>query len=158
MKVELNVDEEQFKELLEKEFKDLPKEKIQNILVESIKTYLNPDDLIDNQSNVVLGQTYRKEHPLNKLLMQSTTYHYNSTTVEPSNLLRTLLLQCDFSALQEVVDKMIEDLKENYHSILVELLSCYMAKGITENTTFRFEMEQIIQDEFYKRDQRNNDN
>lgn len=157
MKVELNVDEEQFKELLEKEFKDLPKEAIQNILVESIKTYLNPDDLIDNQSNVVIGQTYRKEHPLNKLLMQSTSY-YNSTTVEPSRLLKSLLLQCDFSALQEVVDKMIEDLKENYHSILVELLSCYVAKGIAENTTFRFEMEHIIQNEFYKRDQRNNDN
>ena len=45
MKIEINVDETQFKDILDKELQDLPKEVLQNIIVESIKGYFQQDPL-----------------------------------------------------------------------------------------------------------------
>ena len=45
MKVEINVDETQLKDILDKELKDLPKETIQDVIVQSIKGYFEQNNM-----------------------------------------------------------------------------------------------------------------
>lgn len=138
MKVELNVDEEQFKELLEKELKDLPKETLQEILVQSIKEYFVQDGFKN----------------LNVFLVERERYGYG--VKGPSRFLECMMEKCDYSGLQEVVDKMIKDLKENYHTILMEVLSDRLVSGLINTTSFKIGMEETIREHILKMNNNNN--
>jgi hypothetical protein len=151
-KIQIEVDEDQFKSLIEKEITDLPKDQIQKIIIESIKSYLTGDETIKieevtkNSYNTTIYpvEVNRKNYNnLNALLIKKEDY-YNGTSYKPSDLFINLLKECDYSGLQEVVDKMINDLKDNYHSILLEILSDRLTSGIMNTTSFRNGVEEII--------------
>lgn len=137
MEVKIEVNEEQFKDLLEKELTDLPKETIQNILIESIKEYLKEDD-------------YKN---LNAFLVNKECNHYSNYSIQPSQFFYSMLENCDYSSLQEVADNMIKDLKENYQQILIQVLSNQLANGIANNDVFRANLRDVIDQELYKRNQ-----
>lgn len=161
-KIQIEVDEDQFKELLEKEITDLPKEEIQKILLESIKSYLEGDStiLIDEVVKNKYGNTVypvevnKKDYSiLNGLLIKREDY-YNGISYKASDFLINLLEECDFSGLQELVDSMIEDLKNNYHTILVEVLSKQLLSSIFDERNFRNNVKDIIR--VYLQNQNNN--
>lgn len=156
MKIQVEIPEEQFKELLEKELKDLPKEQIQQILLESIRSYVDGDTIVkledirqnnygDTEYNV---STTRKSHDkLNALLTekQSGGYFSSGGYVSPSPLFKDILKQCDFSGLQDIVDDMIKDLRENHHNILIEVMSRRIVDSFTNDHKFQSELTDVIQ-------------
>lgn len=85
---------------------------------------------------------------LNVFLVERERYGYG--VKGPSRFLECMLEKCDYSGLQEVVDKMIDDLKENYHKILVEVLSDRLVSGLMDTTSFRNGMEEIIREEVFR--------
>lgn len=152
-KIQIEVDEDQFKSLIEKEITDLPKDQIQKIIIESIKSYLTGDETIKieevtkNSYNTTIYPVEvnrRNYNNLNALLIKKEDY-YNGTNYRPSDLFINLLKECDFSGLQEVVDKMINDLKDNYHSILIEILSKQLVNSIFDERNFKGNVLDIIE-------------
>ena len=153
MKVQIEISEDQFKELLEKELKDLPKEDIQNILLESIRSYLYHEDITETEeikysydnsikepAKIIRKQNYDK---LNALLVREES-SWSTRNVSPSKLFTQMLNDCDFSGLQDVVDNMIKDLKDNYHNILIEVMSKRLADSFIHDCRFQTELTDII--------------
>ena len=138
MEVKLTVTEEQFKEILEKGFNDLQKETIQEVILQSIKEYFTQD----NYKN------------LNAFIVDTDSYGYGSKTA--SRFLTDCMKDCDYSGLQEVVDLMIKDLKENYHNILIEVLSDRLMIGLADTWSFKDNLENTIRKEIYNYHDRNN--
>ena len=108
MKVEINVDETQLKDILDKELKDLPKETIQDVIVQSIKGYFEQN----NYENVQKLFVY-----------ENKSYNYWDTKMTTTEFLNGLVKNCDYSELQSVVDEAIKDVKENHRSILCDFIS-----------------------------------
>lgn len=154
MRVELEVNEEQFKELVEKELKDLPKEAIQTILIESIKSYLHhedikeiqeekyPDGSIKEPAKIIHKDNYDNLNAF--LIREESNWGGGSYNTQPSDLFSDMLKQCDFSGLQNIVDDMIKDLKENYHNILVEAISKRIADSFINDYNFTSEITDIV--------------
>jgi hypothetical protein len=137
MEVKINVSEDQFKELLEKELKNLSKETIQNILVECIKGYFSEDN---------------KRNLENIFLVRGNSY---GTSYQPSRFLESILEKCDFSGLQEVVDNCIKDLKENYDHILIKVLSSMISESLSSTYNFKYAVQNEICNELARRDNNN---
>ena len=64
-----------------------------------------------------------------------------------NSLLIDLLKECDFSGLQEIVDIMIKDLKDNYHDILVEILSKQLVGSMINTYEFGNKVTDIVRSE-----------
>ena len=129
MKVEINVDEMQFKELLDKQLTELPQEVIQNIIIESIREYFTQDDykMIEN-------------------LFIETKTSYGYTEKNSSYFLQGLMRGCDYSKLQEVVDAAIENLKENNERILKDMFIEAIADRLSNTYTMRDSVARILID------------
>ena len=127
MKVEINVDEMQFKELLDKQLTELPQEVIQNIIIESIREYFTQNDyqMIEN------------------LFIKKET-HYGYTEKSSSEFLNRLMNGCDYSKLQEVVDAAVENLKENNERILKDMLIEALANSLSNTFSMRQSVENIL--------------
>ena len=123
MKLEINIDETQFKDVLDKELKDMPKEVLREIITEGLKNYFN------NNGNIV-----------EDMLVQKTN-NWNDYHKVPTRFLEELLKSCDFSELQDFVDKMIELLKEKYTEILVTAITALLYDGLMNNYMFRDRLE-----------------
>ena len=135
MKVEINVDESQFKDILEKELKDLPKEMIQDVIVKGIQGYFEQN----NYENV------------QKLfLYEDKGYNSWNTKLTSTEFLNGLVKSCDYSGLQSVVDEAIKSVKENHMDILRRLVSEILTNGLMNEYCFRRELENTIQDVIYR--------
>lgn len=134
MEVKIDISEDQFKELLEKELNDLPKETIQNILTECIKGYFSKDHS-QVLENIFIVKTDR----------------YSNYATKPSPFLVSMLEECDFSGLQEVVDNCIKDLKENYEQILIKVISSMISESLFNTHNFKFAVESVVCDELNRR-------
>ena len=104
--IQITVDDEQLKNLLSNNINDLPKEKIQEILLESIKEFLTSDK----------GQElfYRKNF----------TSYYDATT--PSDFLSGLISKADISdSISPIMNEAIDNFSKNYGEILHQcILEC----------------------------------
>ena len=127
MKVEINVDEMQFKELLDKQLTELPQEVIQNIIIESIREYFTQNDyqMIEN-------------------LFIKRESRYGYTEKSSSEFLDKLIRACDYSKLQEVVDVAIENLKENNERILKDMFIEAIADRLGSTYTMRDSVSHIL--------------
>ena len=133
MEVKIEVSESQFKDILEKELTELPKETIQKVIVESIKEYF----VQDNYKN------------LNAFLVdQNNGYGYATKTA--SKFLNEKLNDCNYSELQEVVDNMIKELKANYNTVLIERMTNILTRGITNDYAFQSAVEGIVTSQLIK--------
>ena len=129
MKVEINVDEMQFKELLDKQLTELPQEVIQNIIIESIREYFTQNDyqMIEN-------------------LFINKESRYGYIEKSSSVFLDKLMRECDYSKLQEVVDAAVENLKENNERILKDMLIEALAAKLTDTYSMRQSVEYILRE------------
>ena len=131
MKVEINVDETQLKDILDKELKDLPKETIQDVIVQSIKGYFEQN----NYENVQKLFVY-----------ENKGYNSWDTKMTTTELLNGLVKNCDYSELQSVVDEAIKDVKENHRSILCDLISKIVSEGLFQDYHFKYALDNAVQD------------
>ena len=136
MKIEINVDKTQFKDILDKELQDLPKEVLQNIIAESIKGYFQQD----NYKNVERIFIQDSKNPYS---------YYNSK--EASDLLKSVLKDCNYSELQNVVDEAINTLKNEHYNILKNILKDMFIHGLTQDYTFRSSLELAINEALCRR-------
>lgn len=117
MKVEINVDELQFKEILEGELKNLSQEKIHEIILESIRIYFV------NNPNIVKN-----------LFVEQNSWSYRES---PSSYLKQILEQeIPQGAFADLVDGMLATLKENYNNILKDALVDLMISGMFNSYGF----------------------
>ena len=130
------MDETQFKDILDKELQDLPKEVLQNIIVESIKGYFQQDNY-KNVEKIFLHE-------------EKSSYGWSSHN-KPNELLTSVLKNCDYYQLQEVVDEAINTLKEEHYNILKDILKDILIQGLTSNYTFQSSLELAINDVLCRR-------
>ena len=131
MKVEINVDETQLKDILDKELTDLPKEVLQDVIVQSIKGYFEQN----NYENV------------QKIFINESKNSYGfGTSITSTRFLDDLLKECNYSGLQSVVDEAIKDVKENHRSIVCDLISKIMTEGLFQDYNFKYALENAIRD------------
>ena len=137
MQVSIEVNEEQFKELLEKELKDLPKESVQKILLSAIEKYLEEPNHVN-------------------AFLEKKQEGYYSTTVGPSDFLINTIKKCDYSELQCLVDDMIKELEDNYRDVLINAIGRMIVNGICNTSNFDMSVETIIRDTLRRANNPNN--
>ena len=136
MTVQLNVDETQFKELLDKELKDMPKEVIQEAILSAIKEYFS----INDGKN--LG-----------FLIEESGYHYGEK--HPSEFLKKIFAGCDYSKLQDIIDKITEELEKNHKYILQEVVLNALINGFTNTYSMQEVLRSQISHIMYEMNQHN---
>ena len=141
MEVKINVDESQFKDLLENELKALKPEELHEIMLECIKGYFT-------QNN------YENLEPL----LVKTKNQYGWAERSASDFTRGIIAGCDYSKLQDVVDLCIDKLKENHDHILKEILLESIVSGLTSSYRFKDEIDSAIREELYRIRQVENNN
>lgn len=128
MKVEINLDDAQFaqlSELLEGHLSNLSDDVIKDVLVNCIHEYFAQD----NYKNI------------EKLFIDiKDVYGYRERCA--NQFLKRLTMDCDFSKLQDVLDKAIENLKENNEKILRDVF----IDAIAEKICGTYSMQSRIRD------------
>lgn len=125
----VNIDEKMFDESLGKTLQEMEPEKLKDIITECIKQYF-----LTNNENI------------EKLLYEKRDTYYGGYTLGPSDFTEKLIQNLDYSGLQEVADKCIEDLKEHYKDIIEKILLEMMVKGLTDTYSFKDKVSQVMSD------------
>ena len=131
MDITINVDESQFKEILDKELKALKPEELHEVLIQCIKEYFT----IDNYKNL--------EH----LLVENRGGYYGNKV--PTEFTIALVKSCDYSKLQEVADACCEKLKTDHDTILKEIMLNAIVSGLTNNFYIHDMISTTIKNEIY---------
>lgn len=125
MEVKINVDESRIPEILEKELNALNAKEIHEIVIECIKQYLSQDNYKNTERLFVYERVDR--------------YGYNKD--EPTDLLYKILKEnMDYSSLQNIVDKCIDELKNNYESLLIKVITEMIASSLADT----YNMKEIL--------------
>lgn len=124
MELKINVDETMFKEVIEKELEAFSKEElheiIRNCMIEALKT----DGMF---KELFVEPNY-------------SSYSYNKN--QPTQLLKDAAKSIDLSpAYKEIQDLMINDLKNNYHTMLENVMLSTMAQGLCNDWNFKNTLE-----------------
>ena len=115
MEIKLNVSDDRIKDFIEQEVNALTAEDLKNVFLECVREYFTKDDCKN----------------LDKVLFkEERSYYGSSITYELNSTARELFSKCDTSSLQEIVDKALEDLKENHHQIMMEYICSLISTGI----------------------------
>lgn len=116
MNITINVDETQFKEILDRELKDLPKEDLQEIIKQAFTQYImsNPEFV----KNLFIGRS---------------SNFYGCTEYVPSPIMEGIVKSIDFSKeCEEVVQTLKNELIGNSRKILEELMLKTIARSMLE--------------------------
>lgn len=140
MEVKINVDEAMFKEILDKELSALTSEEIHEVIVHCIKEYFTKDDYA-NIEKLIVTQQYSRWNGQEKVVSEFT---------------RKLIASCDYSGVQDVVDKAIETLKNKYDVLLKDLIRDMIIQSLSNSCGFRTAMENSIREYMWKEQQINN--
>lgn len=106
MNITINVDETQFKDLLEKELKEMPKEEVHELIKMAFTQYVTQDPS-------ALKDLFVKKN---------NSSCYSSSGVVPTDLTRKIIDEIDFSDIATEITKPIEDLFKNNIREIVEQL------------------------------------
>lgn len=114
MNITINVDETQFKEILDKELKELPKEDLQEIIKQAFSQYiLSSPEFVKN--------LFVKESP------------YSYRTYDPTPLMENIVKGIDFSKeCEEVVQALKNELVGNSREILEQLMLKTIARSMLD--------------------------
>lgn len=122
MKVEINIDETEFKELLDGQLSKLSDETIQNIILESIKQYFAKND-------------YKNVEDL--FLQVDKNQYYGCTSKSANTFFEGLIRDCDYSKLQDLLDKTIDALVNNHEEIIKSVFLEAISDKIANTYSFR---------------------
>lgn len=127
MKVEINIDETQFKELLEGHLSKLSEDTIKNIIVESIAGYFS-------QNN------YERIEDL--FIETKTNYGYREKCA--NHFIQGLVRDCDYSKLQDVLDAAINNLLDNHEKILKDMFIEAIADKLSNTYSIRDSVRSVL--------------
>ena len=127
MKVEINTDETQFKELLDGHLSKLPEDTIKNIIVESIHGYFSQNNYEQIEN-----------------LFIETKDHYGYKEKCASPFLQRLVRDCDYSKLQDVLDAAINNLVENNETILTNMFIEAIAAKMHNTYSFEDSVRRVL--------------
>lgn len=114
MNITINIDETQFKEILDKELKELPKEDLQEIIKQAFSQYIlsNPE-IIKN------------------LFVREDSYSYHKYS--PTHLMENIVKGIDFSKeCEEVAQALKNELVGNAREVLEQLMLKTIARGMLD--------------------------
>ena len=135
MQITVNVEDDTFKQIVEQEIGNIPSEKLQEIIVDALKGYFSANDYKNARF----------------LIYKEGNDYYGSRREYPTEFTNKIINNCDYSKLQDIVDKAIEELKNNYDRILRDLLGEMLAKGLTEKYLFQTSLQEAINKELYRK-------
>ena len=128
IQVTVNIDEKMFDDSIGTALKEMKPEEIKEMITNCIKEYL-------------LGKNSDGDNNIEILLYDIRKEYYGARSLQPSIFTKSMLEKLDYSGLQEVVDKCIEDLKNNHKDILEKVLLEIIVQGLTNTYTFRDTLE-----------------
>ena len=115
MQVVINMDDEKFDQLFGDEVGKLDPREIKDIFAECIKVYFEQN----NYQNI------------ERLITEKGDYY--SSKPKFTWFGQKLIENCDYSKLQEVVDKVIDSMVNNHETLLKEMLFEVIARGFTNS-------------------------
>lgn len=122
MEVKINVDESRIPEILEKELNALNPQEIHEVVIECIKQYLSQDNYKNTE----------------RLFVYEEKDHYGYYHDKPTILMDKILKEdMDYSSLQSVVDKCIDELKNNYEHLLIKVITEMIASSLADTHSMR---------------------
>ena len=134
--VTVNIDEKMFDESVGEALKSLKPEEMKDMITNCIKKYL-------------LGTNDKGVNNL-EVLMYDKENTYYGTKIKPTFFTEQIIKNLDYSALQEVVDECIKNLKENHKDILEKILLEMMVSGLKDTYNFSTTLETTIQSVIYR--------
>lgn len=123
MEVKIQVDETKFKDVLENELDAFSPEDLHDIIAECIGEYFRSNN-------------YKA---IEKIMFDQGFYRDT-----PSTLLKEAVTKCDYSGLQDVVDAMIEKLRNNYQDVLAEVLWLQISRTLANSYSIQDSMNTAI--------------
>ena len=123
MEVKIQVDETKFKDVLENELDAFSPEDLHDIIAECIGEYFRSNNY----------------EALEKIMFDKGFYRDT-----PSALLKEAITKCDYSGLQDVVDVMIDKLRNDYQNILIEMLWSQISKSLAYSYSIQDSMSIAI--------------
>ena len=126
MQVVINMDDEKFDQLFGDEVGKLDPREIKDIFAECIKAYFEQN----NYQNV------------ERLITEKGEYY--SSKPKFTWFGQKLIEHCDYSKLQEVVDKVIDGMVNNHETLLKEMLFEVIARGFTNSYSMQKAFEDRI--------------
>ena len=133
IRVTVNIDEKMFDDSIGGALKAMKPEEMQDMISNCIKEYL-------------MGKNENGDQNIETLLYDIEKQYYGGRVLRPSHFTKAMLDKLDYSGLQEVVDKCVNDLKENHKDIIEKLLLNLMIDGLTNTYGFRSAVEMAASD------------
>ena len=137
MQLIVNIDEKMFDGSIGEALKSLKPEDMAEMINNCVKEYLLSRDI---QGVSVI------EH----LLLRKEKTYWGDKNVEPTFFTKEMFKQLDYSGLQDVVDKCIEELKTNYRDIIDKILLETMVAGMTKTCAFQDTVSSTVRDIIYQ--------
>ena len=128
IQVTVNIDEKMFDDSVGNALKAMKPEEMQDMIGNCIKEYL-------------LGKNSEGNNNIETLLYDVEKTYYGGSNLKPSYFTRSMLEKLDYSGLQDVVDKCVNDLKENHREIIDKILLEMMVDGLTRTYCFKDAVE-----------------
>ena len=116
MEVRITIEDSRLESILNNESTALTDEEIHEVLHKALVEYVH-----ENQFNAIK----------NAVVSSSYSGYYLDR-----DLVKKIINDCDFSALQDCIDYIIDELKKNYTSVLAEILAQVLAEKLTKSNTF----------------------
>ena len=129
MEIKIEVSDEMFMNVAENSLNALTPEQVTDICKQALLEYFRKDNY----------------DAINKLIIEKGKYSWDDNI---SIFGKQMLEKCDYSDLQEVVDKSIEMLKNNYKTLMERVVLNAIVSGLTSNCNFydsvRFTLSEIM--------------
>lgn len=125
MELKIEVDESKFHDILEKELNALTKEEISSVIKDGIAEALRANN-----------------YELVRTVFFEVTW--SNTVLKPSKFFEDIIKQLDYSDLQDILDNMVDDLKENHERILKTVLIESICTGLMDTYAMRQSVENTI--------------
>lgn len=143
IQVTVNIDEKMFDDSIGATLKEMKPEEIQDMISNCIREYL-------------LGKNSEGNNNIETLLYDVEKTYYGGSNLKPSYFTRSMLEKLDYSGLQDVVDKCVNDLKENHREIIEKILLEMMVEGLTRTYCFDNVIERTVKDIIINRESNDN--
>ena len=125
MQVTINVDETMFAEVIDKELQALSSDDLKKVVLKAISEYFRQDNY---------------KHTEELIFKNPSSAYYNK---EFTPLMNQMVKSADYSGLQDIVDKCIDEVKSNYEHILIKSISAAIIDGLTND----YQFSQAVRDE-----------
>ena len=126
MQVVINMDDEKFDQLFGEEVGKLDPREIKDIFAECVKEYFTQNNYQNVERLITEKESYYGSKPKFTWFGQKLIEH------------------CDYSKLQEVVDKVIDSMVNNHETLLKEMLFEVISVGFTNSYSMQKAFEEKI--------------